>query len=240
MTSPEKNNDQSLHALSNSVGAREEAIDKTIDQAWNSLGTRIAHLTSRSPIATFTTSPLWSEAKWTSTTFMWHPKSEFPPTMGIVFENAEPGLQLFKTLAKAINHNDRFEELRISIIEGSPEGQKHGYTVHIGPEMEMLEAMATAEDIQISNATMPFFGQVNRMYPITGQPNLLAKFKDEFEKHKQFMICPVTKRADGLNWASPEIGIVKHLITFRNLSEIQEDDIDAVALAMPALITPRD
>jgi hypothetical protein len=159
--------------------------------------------------------------------------------MGIVFENAEKGKELFRTFAKSNNHSDRFEELRISIIEGSPQGQQHGYSVHIGPEMEMLQAMATAEDIEITNATMPFFGQVNRMYPIPGQPNLLAHFKQEYEKHKQFLLAPVTKRPDGQFWCEHELGIEKSLITFRNLSEIQPDDIDAVALALPALVPPR-
>ncbi len=102
----------------------------------------------------------------------------------------------------------------------------------------MLQAMATAEDIEITNATMPFFGQVNRMYPIAGQPNLLQRFKREYEKHKQFLLAPVTKRADGQFWCDHELGIEKSLVTFRNLSDIQPDDIDAVALALPALVTP--
>jgi hypothetical protein len=199
----------------------------------------VRKLAGRSPVAAFTTSPLWAEAVWASTTFQWHPTSEAPPIMGIVFENAEKGKELFNTFAKTCNHSDRFEELRISIIEGSPEGQRSGYSVHIGPEMEMLQAMATAEDIEITNATMPFFGQVNRMYPIPGQPNLLQRFKQEYEKHKQFLLAPVVKRADGQLWCEHMLGIEKSLITFRNLTDIQPDDIDAVALALPALVTPK-
>lgn len=172
-------------------------------------------LASRSPVAAFTTSPLWAEAQWSSTTFQWHPTSEAPPIMGIVFENADKGKELFSTFAKTCNHSDRFEELRISIIEGSPDGQRPGYSVHLGPEMEMLQAMATAEDIEITTATMPFFGQVNRMYPIPGQPNLLARFKQEYEKHKQFLLAPVVKRADGQLWCEHMLGIEKSLITFR-------------------------
>jgi hypothetical protein len=200
---------------------------------------RVRRIASRSPVAAFTTSELWSEAVWSSTTFQWHPTSEAPPIMGIVFDDAEKGKELFRAFAKSCNHSDRFEELRISIIEGSPEGQAFGYSVHLGPEMEMLQAMATAEDIEITNATMPFFGQVNRMYPIPGQPNLLKRFKQEYEKHKQFLFAPVTKRADGRFWCDHELGIEKSLITFRNLAEIQTDDMDAVALALPALVTPR-
>jgi hypothetical protein len=182
---------------------------------------------------------MWSEATWSSTTFQWHPSSQAPPIMGIVFNDAEKGKELFRTFAKSCNHSDRFEELRISIIEGSPEGQQPGYSVHIGPDMEMLQAMATAEDIEITNATLPFFGQANRFYPPPGQSNLLARFKQEYEKHKQFLLAPVVKRADGQLWCEPMLGIEKSLITLRNLAEIQPDDIDAVALALPALVTPQ-
>lgn len=196
-------------------------------------------LAARSPVAAFTTSPLWSEAKWSSTTFQWHPTSQAPPIMGIVFEDAEKGKELFRAFAKSCNHSDRFEELRISIIEGSPEGQPFGYSVHIGPELEMLQAMATAEDIEITHATMPFFGQLNRMYPVPGQPNILAHFKQEYQKHKQFLLAPVVKRVDGQLWCEHTLGIEKSLITFRNLAEIQPDDIDAVALSLPLLVPPR-
>ena len=158
--------------------------------------------------------------------------------MGIVFDNADAGKELFRTFAKSCNHADRFEELRISIIEGSPEGQQPGYSVHIGPEMEMLKAMATGEDIEITPATMPLFGQVNRMYPVPGQPNLLARFKQEYDRDKQFLFAPVTKRPDGQYWCHVELGIEKSLITFRNLPDIQPDDIDAVALALPTRVTP--
>ena len=199
---------------------------------------QVEQLFSRSPVSVFTTNPLWAEAKWSSTTFQWHPTSQAPPIMGIVFENAEKGKELFRTFTKSCNHSDRFEELRISIIEGSPEGQRFGYSVHIGPEMEMLQAMATAEDIEITNATMPFFGQVNRMYPNPGQPNLLERFKQEYAKHKQFLFAPVVKRADGQFWCEHELGVEKSLITFRELKDIQPEDIDAVALALPALVTP--
>lgn len=206
--------------------------------ALNDMSKAARKLSLRSPTATFTTSSLWLEAIWVSTTFQWHPMNEAPPIMGLVFENAEKGKELFLAFAKSCNHSDRFEELRISIIEGSPEGQPFGYSVNLGPEMEMLQAMAAAEDIEITNATMPLFGQVNRMYPVPGQPNLLARFKQEYEKHKQFLLAPVVKRADGQLWCEHELGIEKSLIIFRDLKDIQPDDIDAVALALPQLVTP--
>ena len=68
---------------------------------------------------------------------------------------------------------------------------------------------------------------------------MLARFKQEYEKHKQFLFAPVTRRADEQFWCDHELGIEKSLITFRNLTDIQRDDIDAVALALPAVVAPR-
>ena len=50
---------------------------------------------STMPAAEFATDPLWAEAQWSATTFQWHPASEAPPLMGLVFENEEAGLEIF-------------------------------------------------------------------------------------------------------------------------------------------------
>lgn len=190
------------------------------------------------PAATFTTDPRWDVAGWSATTFQWHPTSEAPPIMGLVFDNAEAGKGVFADLVAQQSHSDRFEELRVSIIEGSMPGQQAGYTVHLCPDPESLAAYATAEDFVLNPRIIPFLGRWNRAYPTPGSPPLLPRFKDEFHKHKEFLLAPVTRRADGQLWVDVELGIVKNTISFRELSEIGQDDIDAAALVLPQLITP--
>jgi hypothetical protein len=191
------------------------------------------------PVASFTTSPLWREARWRATTFRWHRESIAPPKMGLVFENAEAGKELFRKLERAYNHIDRFEELRISIIEGSPLGQQPGYTVHICPDPDALAMHATGEDIVLDTELTIRLGRWNRMYPIPGAPPLLPRFKEEFAKHGEFLLAPVTRGADGQNYFSSELGFIKHSIEFRDLSEIGKNDPDARALTMPQLAPPK-
>jgi hypothetical protein len=188
----------------------------------------------------FSTDILWNDARWSSTTFRWHPQSAAPPIMGIVFDNAEKGRELFAQLAEAIGNEDAKEELRISIIEGDVPGQRAGYTVHIGPDPDALRALGTFEDVIVDQTTLMLFGQLNRMYPIPGQPNLLARFKQEYARHKEYLLAPVTRRDDGQLWVDVELGVVKRSIHFRELKDIRDGDIDAAALVLPVLIAPRD
>jgi hypothetical protein len=192
------------------------------------------------PAAMFTTDPLWQEARWSATTFRWHPASEAPPIMGLVFDNATAGKALFRQIAEQMEHRDEFEEIRVSIIEGDVPGQERrpGYTVHIYPDPESLAARATADDFVLDPSVVPFLGQWNRHYPIPGVPPMLPKFKREFRKHREFLLAPAVRRQDGQLWFETELGIIKTAISFRNLSELTPDDPDAAALVMPQLITP--
>jgi hypothetical protein len=216
-------------------------LDQATRPELEALAARILKYASKIPAAAFTTHPLWARATWSATTYQWHPTSQAPPVMGLVFDNAEPANGIFRDAERQMNHTDRFEEIRISIIEDGVEtqGSRPGYSVHISPDPEGLAAHATVEDLVVDPQIVPFLGQWNRHYPVPGAPALLPRFKDEFAKHNEFLLAPVTRRADGQLYADPKLGIIKNTIHFRRLSEITEpDDPDAMALLLPQLITP--
>ncbi len=213
-----------------------EAINKELE----SIAAQVRKHVSVMPVAAFTTHPLWQEARWSGTTFQWHPVSEAPPFMGLVFDNEEAGLEIFREAKRQINHEDRFEEIRISIIEGAVANQldRPGYSVHICVDPDALLAHATLNELVVNPSIVPFLGQWNRHYPISGKPPLLAKFKQEFDRHQEFMLAPVIRKADGNQYMQPELGIIKNVIHFRQLSEITAgDDPDLSALLLPQLIT---
>ena len=214
-----------------------EALAKELE----AIAARVRRHAQVMPAAAFTTHPLWAEARWSATTFQWHPRSEAPPIMGLVFDNADAAREIFREAERQMNHEDRFEEIRVAIIEGPVPGQEHrpGYSVHICADPEALAAHATVEDFVVDPTIVPFLGQWNRHYPIPGRPSLLARFKEEFAKHREFMLAPVTRRADGQLYTDPMLGIIKHVVHFRQLSDITSpDDPDAAALVLPQLITP--
>ncbi len=66
------------------------------------------------------------------------------------------------------------------------------------------------------------------MHPVPGSPPLLPRFKEEFAKHQEYLLAPVTRRGDGQLWFDVELGIVKHKIHFRHVSEMIDNDVDSV------------
>lgn len=220
---------------------RFQTMTEALAEEVETLAARVRQHAQTMPAAAFATHPLWAEAKWSATTYKWHPTGEAPPVLGLVFDNVEAGLEIFREAERQMNHEDRFEELRIAIIEGHVPGQEHrpGYSVHICADPEALAAHATMDDFVVDQSVVPFLGQWNRHYPVPGAPPLLPRFKEEFQKHQEFMLAPAVHRGDGKLYMEPTLGIVKNVILFRQLSDITTpDDTDAAALLLPALITP--
>lgn len=214
---------------------------EAITKEFESIAVRVQQHAKSMPAAIFTTHPLWAEAKWSATTYQFHPTGAVPPIMGLVFDNVEAGLEIFREAERQMNHEDRFEEIRISIIEGKVPGQEHrpGYSIHICADPEALCAHATMNDFVVDSTIVPFLGQWNRHYPIPGTPSMLARFKKEFEKHNEFLLAPAIRRPDGNLYIEPRLGIVKNVILFRQLSDITTpDDTDAAAQSLPQLIIP--
>ena len=192
------------------------------------------------PLSTFLTSPLWDEARWCGTSYQWHAESKCPPVIALGFENPDAGRELFRQYTEKRGQSDQFDEIRITIIEGSPPGQRAGYTMHIYPDPEALAMYATGEGIVLDRSIAHFIGRWQRMYPVPGRTDMmLPRFKEEFARHKQFMIAPQVPR-NGQNFADHKVGIIKQNIEFRQLSDItRQDDVDAGALVVPSLIAPR-
>ncbi len=216
-------------------------VAQAIEREAESLAAKVRQHVKTMPAAAFATHPLWVKAKWCATTYKWHPTSEAPPIMGLVFENVEAGLEIFREAQGQMGHEDRLDEIRVSVIEGPVPGQEHrpGYSVHICADPEALAAHATLDDFVVDPSVVPFLGQWNRHYPVPGAPPLLARFKAEFEKHNEFLLAPAIPHADGKLYMEPRLGIIKNVIFFRQLSDITTpDDTDAAALVLPQLITP--
>lgn len=186
----------------------------------------------------FVADDLWSNANWSATTFRWHPRSEAPPVMGLVFDDAVAGQDIFCGWAEGHGNADPLEELRIAIIEGDIEGLRPGYTVHLSGDAEGIQARATAEGVVAPNGKLPWISRVNRMHPVPGSPPMLARFKEEFAKHREYLLAPVTRRGDGQLWFDVELGIVKHKVHFRQVSDISDNDVDSI-VKLAELIRPQ-
>jgi hypothetical protein len=158
--------------------------------------------------------------------------------MGLVFDDAAAGQDLFCNWAAEHGNTDPLEEIRVAIIEGDIEGLRLGYTVHLSGDIEGILARATAEGVVVPDAAVPWGSRLNRMHPVPGLPPMLARFKEEFAKHGEYLLAPVTRRGDGQLWFDVELGIVKHKVHFRHVSEITDNDVDSV-VKLAELIRPQ-
>lgn len=147
------------------------------------------------PAVELVNDPDWEDAGWCATTFRWHPTSEAPPVLGLVFADGEKGRAVFARWVRQYQNQDELDEIRVSVIEGEIPGQQPGYTIHICPDPEGVLVRATAEGIVAGE--LAFAGKFNRMHPLPESPPMLGRFKEEYARHKEFLLAPVTQRRDG-------------------------------------------
>jgi len=62
--------------------------------------------------------------------------------------------------------------------------------------------------------------RANKMDFLPDIPPMLERFKQEYAKHREFLLAPVTKRADGQMYFDVELGIIKRKIEFMAAEDI--------------------
>jgi len=137
------------------------------------------------------------------------PRREAPPVMGLVFDNALAGEAIFRNWTKCADNRDVHEELRITIVEGEFTNSRPGYIVHLCPDPQNTLAHATGS-----------LCRANKMDFLPDIPPMLERFKQEYAKHREFLLAPVTKRADGQMYFDVELGIIKRKIEFMAAEDI--------------------
>jgi hypothetical protein len=76
------------------------------------------------------------------------------------------------------------------------------------------------------------------MTPASDSP-YLARFKESYTKHGEYLLVPATCKPDGSNLqVAPHLGIRKRVLHFRNAKDIPENDIDSIVLHMGAQHRP--
>jgi len=170
----------------------------------------------------------WNAAGWNGITYLHDPKGVNLPCFGLVFEkNIEAGKQIFSGWIARLGRIDRYDELRIAIIEGEIPGLKKGYSVHISSDPENIGKRAKAEGIDIKSDYMVSASRVHRMTPEPGSPHL-PRFKQEYAKHGRYYLIPVSRSASGQPTPLLEYAIGKAKIYFRDALEISQRDMDSI------------
>jgi len=171
-------------------------------------------------LMTFVDPALWDQAIWSGVVYGHDPELREPPTFGLFFRDTDAAEQIFVDLRERLGRFDKYNELRISIIEGDAPGKPPGgYTVHIGSNVENIYRRADAEGIDIPKPYVMILSRTHYMTPEPRSTNL-AVFRRRFEEFGSFLLAPVIQREGGFVWAD-SLAIHKRNIEFRKLSDIK-------------------
>jgi hypothetical protein len=102
------------------------------------------------------------------------------------------------------------------------------------PDPKNTLAHATAENIVFDVNQFPLYCRANKMDILPGAPSMLDRFRQEYAKHKEFLLAPVTKRQNGQLYFDLDWGIVKTEIHFTSEAviavELKEQGFDMVLI----------
>ncbi len=171
---------------------------------------------------------LWNTAKWRATFFAHIPGK--PPILGLAFRDEAAARKIFEGWHERYGDNDRYEELRVSIVEGQILGKEDGYSVQIGPDPDAAIKRFKDAGYAFDDDLLMCVSRINRMTPPPESKNL-PLFKEMYQQYKTYFLAPGVLSEDGKQLKPLfELGIYKGKIHLRHVSEITEHDMDFVLL----------
>lgn len=170
---------------------------------------------------------LWGPAKW-SGIFYVH-DNVYPPYLALLFTEETAAKKIFTQWHERLGRTDRYEELRIAIVEGDVPGEEPGYSVHITANIEAIYRRADDLGLNIPKDLVMIISRLHRMNPPPGSPNLAA-FKQQYQRFGCYQLCPAVMAADGVRLFQG-MAIQKREIAFRNAIDIQSiNDPDSAVI----------
>lgn len=166
---------------------------------------------------------LWNRADWRGTAVLSDGQSA--PYLGLLFENREVAIKIFKQWNENFGDKDIYEEIRIAIIEGDIPGEAHGYTVHITTNQENLVSKCKKLNLEIDKTLFVIINRFRRIETAKNNRNMKV-FREEVERYLSYKLIPVYMSKEGLEPLF-DYAIEKTEVYFRQVSDITENDIDA-------------
>jgi hypothetical protein len=159
---------------------------------------------------------LWDPAGWEGLAFSY--REDQPPFVSFVFRDDDAGKRLLSQLRGVLGPVDQFNVLRVAFIEGDIPGERPGYTVHLTPNLEGIQAKAASTGAALPSQLM----MVNRFKRIYTSRSL-AKFKEAYAAHQRYFIGPASLATRTVHF---NIAIEKRAPVFKDVSAIVKGDID--------------
>jgi hypothetical protein len=180
----------------------------------------------------FTDPIVWDRAKWSASVFLFDPeggKKEIPG-LGIGFADFETGKQIFEGWIKRVDHIDKFEEIRVSIIEGPLPNKPSGYTIMISsnPDHTIRRKQQTQPEFQPEKVML--LSRLHRMNPAPGSKNL-ERFKKAVADFGFYRLFPAHVANNQIEDMDVSLYVEKREIHFVQAADIQPGDLEHAVFA---------
>ena len=152
------------------------------------------------------------------------------PALLLPFVNEKYAIKIFEDWIKIIGRDDKKEDIRIALVEGDVPGAASGYYVVVGNNID--EAMKRAEKGGFS-ADETMILNVSRIIRANPRDNFQSfnYFKEAYHQYGEYMLMPaVLNEKTGEIKPLPQYGIHKKQVVYRHISDITENDQDAILL----------
>lgn len=134
-------------------------------------------------VTSFIDIDVWDSAKWGAVSYLFDSYEENPPIIGLTFENGTSGIKIFRDW-KHICKDNYFDELSMSVIEDDK-----GYFVYISSNVDKYVERLIANGLEVKENLIVTFSRYNYMNACQNSNNL-SKFKEQYEKLKEYYIAP--------------------------------------------------
>lgn len=172
----------------------------------------------------------WDNAIWRGAAFCLNKANDEPPCFMLPFINEKYARRIFEDWINLFGREDKYEELRIAIIEGDIPGEEKGYSIHIGSNFDRILQRCDRDGINVDEKLFMTLSRIHRANPTDGF-KMFNLFKEQYFTHRKYILMPCI-----INELSKEIkpifslGIQKRELVFRNVKDISDDDPDIVVI----------
>lgn len=170
----------------------------------------------------------WDNAVWRGAGFV---LGYMPlPALLLPFINEKFAIQIFKDWITIVGKDDVKEDIRIALVEGDVAGEPPGYYVVVGNNIDEAIKRAEASGSPIDELLIFNVSRIIRANP-SDNFQAFNYFKEAYHKYGEYILMPaVLNERTGQIKPLPQYGIHKKQLIYRHISDITENDQDAILL----------
>jgi len=182
----------------------------------------------------FITTPIdlesWNKAHWRGAAFLMDIKNEEPPCLLLPYSHEYYAKKIFKDWISIYGSEDKYDEIRIAIIEGDIPGEETGYTIHITANIDQAAKRMEDQGLELDESLLMSISRMQRANP-TDNFKMFNMFKARYQSHKKYYLMPaVLDEVKGTIKPLYNYKILKQELNFRQVRDIGKHDIDVAVI----------